>query len=198
MPSVEEEVLRAIGIGPVVGGDERSALRLECARLARLVRERLVRSVGLAPVGDDVAVPALAIALGHALADASARQVGVVDASGTWACARALAARTAPDGTLMATNWVLDNLALLTPRSLDAGAMLDQLRATLVDKSSAFTHLVVDLTGLEHAGEHIAAFEVLDAVILVARSGRTTTRQIQRAIRDLPKERGLGVLLTGI
>ena len=197
MDASVEEVLRAIGIGPVAG-DDRSALRLECARLARLVRERLVRSVGLAPAGDDVAVPGLAIALGQALADASRQAVGVVDASGTWACARALAARAAPDGAPVATSWILDNLALLTPRSLDPGATLAQLRATLADESSVFKHLVVDLTGLEHAGEHIAAFEVLDAVIVVARSGRTTSRQIRRAIRDLPKERGLGVLLTGI
>ncbi len=196
MPSVHEE-LRAAGI-LLAAEDEASALRVECARLARRMREPLMHAIGLAPAGDDVAVPAIAIELGRALAEGSASPVAVVDAQGTWVCARALVAGAGPDGRLVATSWLLDNLAVLTSRTLDAGAMVGQLRRVVVDEAAIFGHLVVDLTGFDHLGEQLAAFELLDAVVLVARSGRTTRRQIQRWLRDLPHGRGLGVLLTGL
>ncbi|HKA89862.1 MAG TPA: hypothetical protein VKE22_19510 [Haliangiales bacterium] len=191
------ELLRAAGI-ELTADDDRPALRVECARLARRMRERMVRTIGLYPADDTVAVPSIAIELGRALADKSPGSVGVVDAHGSWACARALAGAAPADGTLVATSWITDNLAVLTPRIFDAGAMLGQLRAAVVENGVAFSDLVVDLTGLDHLGDQLAAFELLEAVAVVARSGRTTTRQIQRRLRDIPEWSSLGVLLTGL
>ena len=196
MPGVHEE-LRAAGIRFEADGAQ-PALRSECARLASRVRERQLRSIGLAPAGDDVAVPAVAIELGSALAERSAGPVGVVDASGSWACARALVERALPDGTPLATSWLLGNLAVLAPRTRHAGAVLGHLRGFFLGQAATFDHLVVDLTGLDHLGEHLAAIGLLDAVVLVARSGITTARQVQRRIRGLPEGRSLGVLLTGL
>ena len=196
MPGVHDE-LRAAGIQVTAHGDP-PALRAECARLARRMRERLVQTIGLVPAGDDVAIPAVAIELGRALADTSASAVGVVDANGSWACARALIRDAPPDGTLFGTSWLFDNLAVLTPRIFVAGAMLGQLHSAVVEHSGVFNHLVVDLTGFDHLGEQLTAFQLLDAAVLVARSGRTTTRQVQRWLRDLPDECSLGVLLTGL
>jgi hypothetical protein len=74
---------------------------------------------------------------------------------------------------------------------------VERLRSVLRETAS-FGELIVDLTGFDHRGEHLAAFELLDAVALVARCGRTTARRIERWLRDLPDGRDLGVLLTGV
>jgi hypothetical protein len=196
MTSVHD-VLRAVGVEFEKGRD-RPALRSECARLATLVRSRGVYALGLFPASDDVAVPAPAMALGRALADASPRPVGVVDVQGTWSCARALAALAKPDGEPVVTSWALESLAVLTPRATDPAAGLPFLRTIVANRGATFGHLVFDLTGLDHLGEHVAAFDALDAVALIARSGRTTTRQVQRGICEIPVTRRLGVLLTGL
>lgn len=189
--------LRAAGI-PVTANGDPPAVRVECARMARRMRERLVQTIGLVPAGDNVAVPAVAIELGRALAETSASAVGVVDAHGSWPCARALIENAPADGTLFGTSWLFDNLAVLTPRIFEAGAMLGQLSGAVTEHIGVFNHLVVDLTGFDHLGEQLAAFALLDAAVLVARSGRTTMRQVQRWVRDLPDDRSLGVLLTGL
>jgi hypothetical protein len=100
----------------------------------------------------------------------------------------------------MVTSWILEGLALLTPRTTDPAnpAGLSILRGAVADRLDAFGHLVLDLTGLDHLGEHLAAFDLLDAVILVARSGHTTTRQVSRRLREIPERSALGVLLTGL
>jgi hypothetical protein len=196
MPGVHER-LRAAGI-ELAADDDQPALRVECARLARRMHERLVHTIGLFPAGDDVSVPSVAIELGRALADKSATFVGVVDAHGSWACARGLAEATPADGTLVATSWVTENLAVLTPRIFSPGAMLGQLKGAIVENAVGFSDLVVDLTGFDHLGDQLAAFELLEGIALVARSGRTTTRQIQRWLRDIPEWSCLGVLLTGL
>jgi Mrp family chromosome partitioning ATPase len=195
MPSPVEE-LRAAGIA-VAAPDELPALRVECARLARRMREQRVRTVGLAPAADDVAVPAVAIELARAFAANLSGPVGVVDALGGWSCARALVEAAGPGSAHLATSWLGENLAVLTPRSFDLSAMLGLLLFSAVDEAADFDRLVVDLTGLDHLGE-LGALELLDAVALVARSGRTTARQVQRWLRRFPEGRSLGVILTGV
>ena len=100
----------------------------------------------------------------------------------------------------MVTSWILEGLALLTPRATHPAspAGLSVLRSAVADRLDAFGHLVLDLTGLDRLGEHLAAFDLLDAVLLVARSGHTTTRQVSRRLREIPERRALGVLLTGL
>jgi hypothetical protein len=109
-----------------------------------------------------------------------------------------LTASAAADGEPLATSWLLPNLAVLTPRAPRPGEAVERLRSALVRGTATFGELVVDLTGFEQRGEHLAAFELLDAVATVARCGRTTARQIERRLRDLPDGRDLGVLLTGV
>lgn len=191
------EKLSAAGI-PLLDGDDRSALRTECARLARRMRDEAVHTIGLAPAGDEVAVPATAIELGRALAERNHGSVGIVDALGSWPCAHALVEGAVRDRTVVATNWLVDDVAVITPRIREPGTMLAQLRGVMANGVVTFRHLVVDLTGVDHLGELVAASDLLDAVVVVARSGRTTTRQLQRWFRDLPARKGLGVLLTGL
>lgn len=193
MPSVHE-ALRAAGIW-LVRDEDCPGLAAECAGLARRLREKSARTIGLVPADDHVAVPAVAIHLGRALAGRSVRAVGVVDARGSWMDASRPDDATA--GADLVTRWLGDHLALLTPRIAEAAATLQQLRGILADEEEAFDHLVVDLTGFDHMGEQRAACELLEAVVLVARSGRTTVRRMRRRLRDLAGTPCVGILLTG-
>jgi hypothetical protein len=190
------DALHAVGIEVAQEGS--AGANLEFARLARVVRERHAWAVGLLPVGDDVAVPATAIGLGRALAAASGRPVGVLDALGGWPGARDLAVRDAPEEAALTATWVREDVAVITPRTEDGARSLSGLRAAVAEPGVAFAHVVVDLTGVDHLGEQFEAFALLDAVALVARSGRATTRQVRRALADIPEKRCLGVLLTGL
>lgn len=191
------EALRAAGIS--LPSEVPPAHRGELARLARVLRERGVRSVGLAPAGDDVAVPAVALGLGNALAEVAANPVAVVDACGSWDCARAFTeGPVLGDGTPLASVWLLDRLAIVSARPKAPGDVLVGLRRALAGGVLLFSHMVVDLTGVDHLGEQVGALSLLDAGILVARAGRTTTRQVRRKLRDFHGERNLGVLLTGL
>jgi hypothetical protein len=194
-PAVHE-VLAGAGIAPAAT-PVAPQVRGECARLARLLRARSVRALGLAPCDDRTAVPAVSIELARALAAAGARPAAVMDAAGSWSCAGDLVGRAPPDGPLLATSWLQADLAVLTPRAPLPRAAVPRLRICLGGESATFGHLVVDLTGFEQAGDQLAAFDLLDGVVVVARSGRATARQIERRLRDVPGDRRLGVLLTG-
>jgi hypothetical protein len=189
------EALGAAGIA--LGGADRPGVRSSLARLARLLREDGVRTLGLAPADDDVAVPTLALALGRALAETSAGAVAVVDAVGEWPCAPALLEVSDPASPAVATHWIADRLALLTPRPGEPGEALSKLDACLAANAPRFAHLVVDLTGLDHLGAAAGAYHLLDGTALVARVGRTSIRRLARTYRDIPEPRRLGVVLTG-
>lgn len=192
------DTLRTAGLMSLEDRED-PAVRAECSRLARRVREKGLRTIGLAPAADDVAVPALALALGSALAETSAKTVGVADAHGSWSCARALSEAAEDDETPLAISWISENLAVLTPRSTAGGPAPEHLGigATAVTEVQGFDELVFDLTGADHLGLQFAWFKALGGIAVVACSGRTTTRQVQRWLRDLPRECWLGVLLTG-
>lgn len=195
MPDVHE-ALRPFGLWPAPD-EGRPALRAQCTVLAQRLREGRARTIGLLPAGGDECVAGLAIVLGRAMARASLSSVGLVDALGSWPCAQALVAAAASDGRPLATSWLADDLAVLTPRTPDLGAALERVRAIVAKDASPFGHLLVDLTGSGRSGHALAACALLDAVVVVARSGRTTTHQVRRWLRDLPEDRIAGVLLTG-
>jgi hypothetical protein len=189
--------LRQAGI-PLAVGRDRPEVAAECARLARLLRQGARRTVGLVPASDNVAVPAVALELGRALAETSGSPVGVVDAHGSWPGARSLAGAAPTGAALFAVSWLVETLALLTPRTFDTGGMLPKLIAAIQDEASDFGHLVVDLTGFDHLGEHLSAMAALDGIIVVARSGTTLWTQLERWMQQIPSGKDLGILLTGV
>jgi hypothetical protein len=172
-------------------------VRTESARLAGVLQHRRCRVVGLMPAADNVAVPAVALQLGVALAEVTGSPVGIVDADGSWPGARALGVDRHQDDSLFAANWIVDNLALLTPRSFDTSTMLPKLHTALHAEAQVFNHLLVDMTGFDHLGEHLAAMDLVDGVVLLARAVRTRLEDLARWTRDIPEERHLGVLLVG-
>ncbi len=198
MPTVHER-LRAVGIR-LDARDVVPAVRTECTRIARVLQQHQCRIVGLVPAADDVAVPAVALQLAWALADVTGSPVACIDATGSWPGARALAGSERPgrpDPAFFATVWLVENLALLTPRAFDTGAMLLALDAAFHAEAQVFQHLVIDMTGFDHLGEHLAAMSLVDGVIIVARSGRTGVGDLVGWMRDIPDQRNLGVLLVG-
>jgi hypothetical protein len=122
----------------------------------------------------------------------------VLDAAGTWGCAAALLARAAPPGAPVVTSWIGDALAILTPTCGAPGEVLRCLRDAASGADDGYRHVVVDLTGVDHLGAQVEAFDVLDATTLVARRGRTTARSLRRGLAGVPPPRSLGVLLTGL
>ncbi len=189
------ERLRQAGLG--VGSDTGAEdVRTECTRLAGVLLARGVRLIGLLPAGVNVAVPAVAVQLGRSLVALTGSPIGVIDATGTWP-GLAIAGSTV-GASLFAATWLEDNLAVLSPRTFDPGGMLRNIGSALAEEAAIFAAVLVDMTGFEHMGEHLAGIALVDGVIVVARAGRTTEDQVARWMREVPRERNLGILLTGV
>jgi hypothetical protein len=193
--SAIHDALRASGIWK--GDEVRPVVRVAYGRLARVLRARRVRTLGLVPAGDGVAVPAVAIELARALVHAAAADVAVVDPLGRWTGAER-SARDAGAERWYATEWIADRVAVLSPVTADAAMAVPLLRAILRDELANYLHLVVDLTGFDRLGERAAASELLDGCAVVARSGQTRQREVARVLAELDERRALGVVLTGL
>jgi hypothetical protein len=186
------EKLRRAGIVLAPGQED---VRVECTRIASVLIRRGLKLVGLMPAGPSAAVPAVAIQLGQALGDLTGSPVAVCDIAGSWNAALRHGEGSGP--TLFAATWLGDNLAVLTPRTFDTGGVVLKLEQALRGEAAIFAMLLVDLTGLERLGEHVAAMAMVDGVAIVARAGVTGETELRRWLRDVPSERNLGVLLVG-
>jgi hypothetical protein len=171
----------------------------ECIRIARRLRAAEHKVIGLVPSDPEVAVPPVAIRLGMAFVDLSGATVAYVDAN----VHLPAVADVTDDGeqeskeSVFVTRWLSGSLALLSPKKPEAvGQVRPQLERALFDGSELFEHVLVDLTGFDLMGEE-GAVEQMDALILVARAGKTTERDLLRRTAELPKRRFLGVLLVG-
>ena len=101
------------------------------------------------------------------------------------------------DESAFATRWLRGTLALLTPpRAGAAGAGLPQLARLIQHSSELFAHVLVDLTGFRKIGEHLAAIEMCDAVVVIARAGRTREDALLQ-LRDELSKQLMGVVLLG-
>ena len=97
-----------------------------------------------------------------------------------------------------ATRWLRGDVALLVPRERATMAQgLGALTGVLASSRDLFARTLIDLTGWKRVGEHLSAFDVLDGVVVVARSGLTTEDELLRLSHEIPADRNLGVLLLG-
>lgn len=190
-----QDALRGAGIW--YGGEDRPPVQAAYARLARLLRDRRVRTVGLVPAADGVAVPAIALGLATSLAAAGGANVAVVDPLGRWSGAAQGA--TAAEGAAhwYATEWLTERIAVISPVTADPGTVLPLLQQVVRAELEHYLHLVVDLTGFDRLGERTSASALLDGVAVVARTGATRVAEIARALGEFDEERALGVVLTG-
>lgn len=176
-------------------------VRAECTRLARHLLVGRARVIGLLPTSADVAVPPVAIQLGRAVCELSGGTCAVVDANVRWpALSRALEEMPSRGGddTTFATRWLHEQLALLAPRQAgDAGAGLVELARLIREGRELFPVILADLTGFELLGEHLAAMQLVEGVLLVAQAGKVKEATLLALHGELPADKRLGVLLVG-
>jgi len=190
-----QQRLHDLGIRFLSGGEAESQAAF--VRIARVLHWRGCHRVGLIPAGDEVAVPPVALHVAIALSQLTGRPAGVIDAQGSWLPPDEPGPVAAPGSALVAA-WLNDTLALFAPPPAGAASTLPALRAFLHGPGRELAHLVVDLTGLDHSGEHAEALALLDGAAVVARAGSTTTPQLERRMRDIPEAQRLGVILVGV
>jgi hypothetical protein len=192
-------------LGLRMAGPERADVLAECLRVARRLAHARGRVLGVLPATDDLGVLSIGAHLAVALAELTGSTVAFVDANVRWPALLDAAAAAAPstlgqEGSDEAytTRWIRESVALLAPRrGGHAAAGLPQLAALIRGSTELFDRILVDLTGFKPFGEHLAATEMMDGVVIVGRVGRTREAQLRRFQVELPAEKSLGVLLIG-
>jgi hypothetical protein len=165
--------------------------------IARVLRQTPLSVLGLCPASDEVAVLPAAVQIGVALAEQSGAPIALLDVNARWSAV--------PRGTtllgdsLLLTRWLAgDRLALLSlPPDASVGAGLVEMARIVRAGRNMFEKLLVDLTGLERLGEHLAAAAMCDALVFVARAGVTTDLHLERLQHAFGAFQCLGVLLLG-
>ena len=194
----DDVTLEALGIR--LDDADAATLRLDAIPVARRIAHARKKIVGLFPVSPDIGVTAMGVQLGLALAEVANATVAYVDANVRWPAISPAAIGTRPtdDESMFATRWLHGSVALLVPTRVgQAGAGVPQLARVIQHGAELFAHVLVDLTGFKKLGEHLAAVEMMDGVVLVARAGRTREDELLHVHFDLPPHLNCGVLLLG-
>jgi hypothetical protein len=196
---LDDVTLEALGIQL----DERTttAVRADCVAVARRIKESGRRIIGLLPASNDIGVTAIGVQLGLSLVDVTGTTAAYVDANIRWPGISRIAVgeSASDDESMFATRWLRGQLALLTPpQAGEAGAGVPQLARVIQHSIELFSHVIVDLTGFKKLGEHLAAIEMMDGVIVVAHAGRTTENELLRLNHEMPRHLHLGVLLAHV
>jgi hypothetical protein len=193
-PPTAEDVLASLGIQSRDG-----ELAGACARIAQRLRANQIRIVGFLPADDTVAVTALLVHLGLALAEPTGEPVAIVDANVRYPALTAAVIGEAEVATgAFARRQLTTSLALIAPPIQQrAGQVIPTLKRLLTDGAEGFVHVLVDLTGFERLGEHAAAATHMDAVAIVARAHETHEDKVAAAVAVVPRDRLLGVTLVG-
>lgn len=175
--------------------------------IARVLRRDALVAIGLCPTSDDVAVLPAAVQIGVALSEQSGAPVALFDVNARWSAlpggppgARGGAeADAALQGPILRSRWIAgDRLSILSlPEGATIGTGLVEMERLLRSGRSMFEHVLVDLTGLERLGEHLAAANMCDALVFVARAGSTRESDLDRLRHAFASHRTLGVILTG-
>jgi hypothetical protein len=193
-----EELLDVLGIS-VVTAEVDPAVHAECIRIARRLRAERHKIIGFIPADHAVAVPALLIQLGNALAEITSATIALVDANVRFPALSEIASQEkGRRAGVFSTRWLRGSLALLTPEHAEqAGEAVPQLARLLLDGVELFEFVLVDLTGFDLLGEQASAASCMDAVVLVGEVGRSREADVRRFLDELPSSRFLGMLLVG-
>ena len=190
--------LESLGIPPITPGETPEAYA-ELFRAARKLRSLRLKAIALIPADDRVAIPPVAIQLALALSHAADQTVNVLDANTRHPALSQLASkleeRTQRRGFI--TTWIAERVTVTTPPGRLAGLNLVELEETLDRDRQRYGFVLIDFTGFEKLGEHVRAFQIVDGVLIVARTGRTKERDLLARHADVPEEKSLGVLLIG-
>ncbi len=173
------------------------AERIRIAR--RLMRlEKKVIGVAAMPAGDpDVDVMDFMERIGRAMVELGAPSVGLVEAWARWSADPRAAA---PGGDRPARRALGDAMAALTFSASDVRdsfAAIAVLERGVPLATAHFSHLIIDLTGLDILGDHAPVRRILDGVVIVAASGRLRDSDLHRIKQFLPAPENLGLVLVG-
>jgi hypothetical protein len=169
-------------------------------RLARRLHEENRQVIALLPAGLEVAIPPLMVHLGQALADYSGLEVSLLDANTRHpGFSKALLQAMADDDqSSFFTLQLAQKLRLVAPRANpEVGMGLRAIAEVLSETRRDGGLVLVDLTGYAQSGEHWAGLALVDGVLTVARTGRSSEAEVQAAEASTPPGTSLGVLLLG-
>lgn len=162
----------------------------ELVRVARRLRLTDRQRVGLIPAGNNLVVEPVIRSMAAILADRSDGVIAVVDAGNPWAVPIEGAER------LVYVRALSGGVLLLTPaKTLDGRVNPVAIEAAILEAETWAELVLVDLTGLEREGEHLATISLLDGVICVARAHETVEAELLRSRAVADEDRLLGVLL---
>jgi len=182
------------------GDAEAYAAILQAARRILLTKRHII---GLVPAAAHVAVPPVAVQLALALGTLLAMPIGFVDANTTWPAFSALAPYARPGGPPQVLTVEIDEgahggkMTLTTPAPSTMPFERSILEETLAWHRERHARVLVDLTGLDLAGDHLEAFSLVDGVVIVVQTGVTSEQELLATQRQIPPERNLGALLLG-
>lgn len=199
MPTIKQR--RAAHVVKVVDPQEQPGVIEQSRHIARVLRRENLKALGLCPASDEVAVLPAAVQIGVALAEQSGAPVALVDVNARWsALPPPRRAGTLSGDSLLLTRWLAgDRLALLSlPPEASIGAGLVEMARLLHSGRSMFEQVLIDLTGLERLGEHLAAAAMCDALVLVARAGQSSEDDLLRLRHAFSGHQLLGVILVGL
>ena len=198
--SALEEEARLAELGIHVVGDESPDVRAECTRIARRLLIEGTKVIGFIPVRDDVGIPSVAIQLGLSLVELSGATAAYVDANVRFPALAGMSEGMDIEAgdSVFTTRWLKGSLAVLTPHKAErAGEAVPALASLLLDGTTLFEHVLVDLTGFDRLGEHASAAACMDGVVLVGLAHQTREKDVLRFVNEMPESRLLGVLLVG-
>lgn len=190
--------LESLGIPPITPGETPEAYA-EFFRAARKLRTLNLKVVALIPADDRVAIPPVALQLALALSHAADQTVNVLDANTRHPALTQLASkleeRTQRRGLI--TTWIAERVTVTTPPGALRGLNLVELEETLERDRRRYGFVLIDFTGFDKLGEHVRAFQIVDGVLIVARTDHTKERDLLKIHGEVPREKSLGVLLIG-
>jgi len=163
----------------------------QSAAVARRLQHAERGAIALVPVPPEVDTRTAVLNLARALVRVGAERVAIVDAASRWPVGP-----EDPSEDAIFTRRQVEGIPVLAPRVAGAAAMA-ALKRLLESRVRPFRHLLVDLSGLEAQGEHLAAAALSDGVVLVAEAGRTREADLEAVRRELMPSQLVGVVLVG-
>lgn len=210
--------LEALQVPSPVPG-ERSSLGEASRQIAQSLRQVPGKVIGFCPTDDQIAVLPAATQIGTALADLLAAPVALLDVNARWSATpqgqgdrnKPQEEATSQEGHFL-TRWLAgDRLALLSlPPYTSIGRGIVEMGRLVQSGRSIFEKVLLDFTGLDRLGEHLAAAAHCDGLLLVGKVGVTTDLDLMKQVANFtqggPIQKGrpsqqntpiLGVILLG-
>ena len=198
------ELLSVVAETSYEGTGDDILIAVDGARLARQLRHSARTVVGLLPTGPDPLIQPLARQLGFALSRLTQTLTLVLDPEQRSGFSAELAD---PDsGAFVYAQCAAPSVAVLSPFQIaPMGAKFEMIRVLMQfvderakhgDRGRPYGHVLVDLTGCQRPGELLGAIQILEGIIIVGRAGQVSETDIRSAVRGVPDELNLGVVIT--